>query len=51
MYLTNGVFPVPPIVKLPTTITGISGLYDLTLFMIYYLLFLLVKYVNNNANG
>ena len=36
---------------MPTTITGISGLNNLTLFLIYFLLLLLVKYENNNENG
>ena len=51
MYLTNGVLPVPPIVRLPTTIMGISDLYDLFLSFKNFLLLLDVKYENNNENG
>ena len=43
IYLTNGVLPVPPIVRLPTTITGMLGLYDFLSFFIYFLLLREVK--------
>ena len=42
--LTKGVFPVPPIVRLPTTIIGISESKDsYSLFKNFFLLLLVIK--------
>ena len=51
MYLTKGVLPVPPIVKLPTTITGTSDLCVSETPLRYFLLLLAVMYETINENG